>query len=335
MDQPLSRDALRRLLDSSNLHDITAAADAARRAKHALRTTVPVVQPFDPDGAYTMCPVTGMPAPEGGFPASLDDVHDAVTDLVLLPAPGADADAVRSVWRMLPGAPPEDADELTPTVQLGTTDTWIDAGLDHDFAAWRAQGVRVIDDGVDPRHHPARGVEGAAKWTSFWRAASNAGLRGHATVLYGPGIDLDAVFAQIDAIVALQADTNVFLSVSPSVIGPDGASPGDATITHASFDLRVLAACRLALPGVDHVSYRIGRGDLKTAHTALLCGVDDLVGELFLGLRDAKADAEARDLSLAEMQAWLAEAGFEGRVRNGIFATESVEDRLAWLREAG
>lgn len=320
-----SRAAVRALLDAPNLHDITAAADAAREERHGRATTVAVTQALDPDGAHVLCPITGIGAAH--FARSIDDLSDAVTDLLLLPPAGADADAVRAVWQRIP-APPDAGDDFSPTVQLGTTDTWIDAGLDHDLEAWRAQGVRVISDGIDPRHHPARGVEGAAKWTSFWHAASNAGLRGHATVLYGPHLDLDAVFAQIDAIAAVQADSGVFLSVSPSVIGPNGAARGDDDATQASLDLRVLAACRLALPDVEHVSFRIARSDLKTAHTALLCGVDDLVGELFLGVRDRAADAAAKDLSVREMRAWLEEAGFEARVRNGVFDHEGFDDVL-------
>ena len=334
MTSDLSRDALRTLLDSADLHDITAAADGARREAHALRTTVAVVQQLDPHGAFSMCPVTGIGAGEGGFPRSVEGIADAVTDLLLLPPAGADADVVRAVWQSIPAPPTDTGEAMVPTVQLGTTDTWIGAGLDRDLAAWREQGIRVISDGIDPRHHPARGVEQAAKWTSFWHAAANAGMRGHATVLYGPGLDLDAVFAQIDAIAQVQADSGVFLSVTPSVIGPDGATAGDDASTHATFDLRVLAACRLALRGVEHLSYRIARSDLKTAHTALLCGVDDLVGELFLGTRDRKADAEARDLSLAEMKGWLAEAGFEGRVRNGAFETEGFDEVLDLVGDA-
>jgi len=323
----LSRAALRALLESPNLHDITAAADAAREELHGRRTTVAVVQELDPQGVHQQCPVCGIEAGEDGFARTVEDVADVVTDLLLLPAKGSDADAVRVVWQMLP-PPPLEAEGMIPTVQIGTTDTWIDAGLDRDFAAWRDQGVRVVSDGIDPLHHPSRGVDGAAKWTSFWHAAANAGLRGHASVLFGPNLDLDAVFAQIDAIAAVQADTGVFLSVMPSVIGVDGATAADADTTQASFDLRVLAACRLALPEVEHLSYRIPRSDLKTAHTALLCGVDDLVADLFLGVRDRKADAAARDLSVREMKAWLEEAGFEARVRNGSFDTEGFDDLL-------
>ena len=326
---PYSRDhdALRALLQSRNPHDITAAADAARRDRHGLVTTVAVVQPFDPRSAHRRCPVTGMPAGEDGFAVMLDEIHDAVTDLLVLVPDGADADVVRAIWNELPPPPAVVEGEMQPTVQLGTTDTWIEAGLGEDLAAWREQGVRVISDGVDPRQHPARGIDAAARWISFWHAAANAGLRGHATVLFGPDHDLDSVFAQIDVIGQVQEETGVFLSVSPCVIGSGPASDDDAQLTHASFDLRVLAACRLGT-AVDHVSMRYARSDLKSAHTSLLCGVDDLIGPLFLGVRDRKDDAESRDLSLVEMKAWLEEAGFEARVRNGAFETESFESTL-------
>lgn len=327
------RDELRALLDRPNIHDITAAADEARRDRHDRTTTVAVVEPFDPRGAHTRCPLTGIRAGNGGFARSLDDIHDVVTDLLVLVPEGASADEVRSIWRLLPSPPADGEDEMLPTVQLGTTDTWIEAGIDHDLAAWVEQGMRVVSDGIDPRNHPARGIDPAARWTSFWHTAANVGLRGHATVLFGPDHDLDSVFAQIDAINAVQADTGVFLSVSPCVIGAGPAGDDDDALTHASFDLRVLAACRLGLPGVEHVSLRYERSDLKTAHTALLCGVDDLIGHLFLDTRDRKADTEAKDLSLREMRAWLEEADFTARVRNGLFATEDFAALLGDAEE--
>lgn len=333
MSSDLSRAELRALLASRDLHDITAAADAARQDRHGRTTTVAVVQVLDPFGSHAVCPVTGIVARDGGFARTVEGLSDAVSDLVLLPPTGADADGVRATFQRIP-APPTEGEGMVPTIQIGTTDTWIDAGLDHDLEAWRAQGLRVVSDGIDPRHHPALGVDGAAKWTSFWHTASNAGLRGHATVLFGPHLDLDAVFAQIDAIEAVQAETGVFLSVTPSVIGPDGATADDGDATQASFDLRVMAACRLGLLGVDHVGYRVPRSDLKTAHTALLCGVDDLVVDLFLGARDRKADASAHDLSVREMRAWLEEAGFIARVRNAAFDAEDFDGVLDLLEDA-
>ena len=44
--------------------------------------------------------------------------------------------------------------------------------------------------------------------------------------------------------------------------------------------------------------------------------------------------AEARDLSLAEMRAWLQEAGFTARVRNGVFETAEFDEALAMLEDS-
>lgn len=323
-----SRAALKALLAEPVPHEIAAAADAARQDRFGLTTTVALVDHLDPRGAWGTCPVTGM---AGSFATSLGDVSDRATDLVLLPPAGASLEDLAGLWGVLPERP--DTDGFLPTVQLGTTDTWIaalDAALADDAKSLSAfTGLSIVSDGIFPSAHPVRGPEQGRRWEKFWRGAAQAGLKGHATVLYGPGHGLDAVFAQLDAIAAIQSETDVFLSVAPCIFAPDHLGADDDKLTHASLDLRVWAACRLADTGVEHVSLRFERGDLKSAHTALRCGVDDLVGRLFLGNRDRKADSESSDLSASEMERWLGEAGLEMRVRNGGFDSVSPMEVLA------
>lgn len=324
MSPPYDREALRALLAQPNPHDIIAVAHAERLHRHEMRTTVAVIDHLDPNGTHRRCPMSGVQAPNGGFARELEGISDLTTELVLLPRPGASLGELRDLLQLLPPRPHTEAGEVLPTVQVGCADDWIaalageDAGL--VFGEMGALGLQVVSDGVHPRVHPARGDDEAESWSSFWRAAASAGLRGHAVVLYGPEHDLESVFAQIDAIAAVQRDTGVFLSVAPCIFDPRGhGGPGDHLLTQASFDLRVLAACRLGLADIDHLSLRYECSDLKSAHTSLLCGVDDLLGHLFLGDRDHKADAEAIDLGLDEMEEWLEEAGFEPSVRNGMF----------------
>jgi hypothetical protein len=323
-----SRAALKALLAEPVPHEIAAAADAGRQDRFGATTTVALVDHLDPQGSWGTCPLTGI---SGGFASSLEGVSDRVTDLILLPPAGASLEDLAGLWKLLPERP--QADEFMPTVQLGTTDTWIaalDSALADDSKALSSfAGLSIVSDGIFPSAHPVRGQEQGKRWEKFWRGAAKAGLKGHATVLYGPGHGLDSVFAQLDAIAAIQEETGVFLSVAPCIFAPDHLGTDDDKLTHASLDLRAWAACRLADTGVDHVSLRFERSDLKSAHTALRCGIDDLVGRLFLGDRDRKADSESRDLSAAEMDRWLAEVGLNMRVRNGGFDSVSPMEVLA------
>jgi len=325
-----SREALRALLSEPVPHEIVAAADAARRESFGARSTVSLVDHLDPDGAWGTCPVTGIVASDG-FAADLEKVSDRTTDLVLLPAPGASLDDLASLWGQLPKPPSGPA--FAPTAQLGTTDTWIAAidasGAEDSAALAHFKGLQIVSDGIFPVAHPVRGSQARERWERFWRGAAAAGLRGHATVLYGPGHDLDSVFAQLDAITDVQRDTGVFLSVAPCIFQPDQLGSEDALLTQASLDLRVWSACRLDDTGVEHVSLRYERSDLKSAHTALSCGVDDLIGHLYLGDRDKKADTESFDLSIVEMDRWLREVGLELSIRNGRFDTVSPSEVLA------
>jgi hypothetical protein len=324
-----SRETLRALLSEPVPHEIVAAADATRREHFGARSTVSLVDHLDSAGAWETCPLTGFMAP-GGFATDLEQVSDRTTDLVLLPVPGASLDDLASLWGQLPPRPAGPG--FAPTAQLGTTDTWIvaiDASGAEDAAALaHFAGLQIVSDGVFPSAHPVRGPQARERWERFWRAAAAAGLRGHATVLYGPGHDLDSVFKQLDVITAVQRDTGVFLSVAPCIFRPDQLGAEDALLTQASLDLRVWAACRLDDTGVEHVSLRYERSDLKSAHTALCCGVDDLIGHLYLGDRDKKTDTESVDLSVREMDRWLREAGLELSIRNGRFDTVSPSEVL-------
>lgn|GEM_PF-5398530 len=324
----LSRDALLTLLSQPVPHEIAAAADAVRQERFALQTTVSLPAQLDPAGDWGSCPVTGL---DGGFAASLDDIPDRATDLVLLPAPGSSLEDLAALWGLLPVRP--QGEDFMPTAQLGSTDTWI-AAIDSASAADAAvltnfRGLQIVSDGVFPSAHPVRGAQAGERWSRFWRAAAGAGLKGHATVLYGPGHGIESVLDQLEAISVVQRDTGVFLSVAPCVFDGDRMGSDDALLTQASQDLRAWAACRLLDTGVAHVSLRYARSDLKSAHAAVRCGIDDLVGGVFLGDRDRKADSESADLSVAEMDRWLDEVGLVMRVRNGGFDSVSSSEVLA------
>ncbi len=332
MDPIVDRSSLRAWLEQPQPHEILAAADAERARRHGRTTTVVALERVDATGSHTWCPLTGRPAPEGGFARDPAAVSDAVSDLLLLVEEAAPLEALESTLAGL-GEPPGD-EEFAPTVQVGTADDWIAALEGRESGARlrraRERGLGAISEGVAPRVHPSAGPAATERWRAFWTEVAAAGLRGHAVVLYGGPYDLEAVLAQIDAIAAVQDHCGVFLSVAP-VIAPVGERPEatDALRTHALEDLRIWAACRLGLPGVDHVSLRYDRGDLKSTHAALRGGIDDLVGHLHLHRRDRRADADHPDLSLPEMERWLQESGMRALVRNARFETLPLERFIA------
>lgn len=322
MTTALDSAALRSLLDQPDPHVIAAAAHEARVDRFGLRTSIAAVAHVDPSGCRSHCPVTGELAPTAGFARGLAELPDSISDLILLAAGNPSAQDFAGLLDLLPGVPPRDAG-FAATVQLDAADVWMN--LDLDLRELADRGVRVISEGVAPRLHPAFGD--AERCAGFWRDVATAGMRGHAVVLYGPGLGLDSVFEQLSFIASVQRETSVFLSIAPCIFNSDAPmSSEDHLLTQASLDLRVLAACRLYETGVDHVSVRYERGDLKSAHMALACGADDLVGHLYLQARDKKADVEAKDLSLQEAQRWIAEAGFQPRLRNGLFEFTSFEE---------
>lgn len=318
---------LRELLSSPNLHDIIDAAHAARTARHGRRTTFVAVDHLDlsrgPGRGWS--PLTGAPAPAGGFAKDLDGLSEHATEIAILVEDGADLERLRAAWAALPPRPSSSPDgELLASVQLATSSQWIEALADQDveqvLRSW--QGLGVISDGIRPRIHPAFGEESFRRWQAFWRAAAAAGVSGNATVLYGRHHDLESVLEQIEVIAKLQAETRVFASVSPVIYTPEGfGGAQDALATHARFDLQCLAACRLGLGDVEHLRFLYECSDLKTAHAALFCGADDLEGSLHLADRDRRADAESDQLSLDEMPKWLEEVGLEAHLRNGLYET--------------
>jgi hypothetical protein len=303
-------------------------ADAARQDRHGRRTTFVANAHLACGGASPpWCPITGEPAPEAGFPHDVPEMADAATQVLIHPGPEAGPDEIRAA---VARASELLGDAAHPcTAQIATASVWAEAfspgDLERALSEASERGVAVLSDGVRPALHPALGEESATRWKAAWRAAAVAGQRGQATVLYGPDFDLDAVFTQLDAIRNLQEECGVFDAVSPIVHRAEGfGGATDALATQAREDIRVLAACRLALDNVEHLRIYYECTDLKSAHTSLLCGVDDLEGHLFLGSRDKRTDAESNDLSLAEMSRWLEEVGLEAHLRDGLYRSRPV-----------
>jgi 2-iminoacetate synthase ThiH len=210
---------------------------------------------------------------------------------------------------------------VIPSFQLGSTDLWIDAGADASvLGEARAAGLKLVSDGVRPRHHPAHGEAEAESWSSFWLAAAEAGLKGNATVLFGPAHDLDSVLDQLEAIARVQHACGVFMSLAPVIYDPQ--RPEGSTLealTQGRQDLQIFALSRVCGSGIEHLRMLYACSDLKMAHLTLASGVDDLEGHLFDGKRTPRETADTFDMNLDEIEAWMSEAGYEPVLRNGIF----------------
>lgn len=316
--------SLRELLAQTDPHAITRAADAARRERHGTRTTFAAVAHLDRASRASFCPVCGSGREEGHFVGEIAELPPATTELHVLCPPDGDQAGREAAWQeahswarsrgTLFGG-------IEPSVQLGTSSQWLEwearEGLDLGATLWewQRQGLAMLSDGVHPERHAAHPAH-AADWERFWGLAAAAGLRGNLSLLYGPAHPRESLLDQLARAAKLQADNGVFASVAPVIFEPARFAPGGLA-THASADLRALAAARLGLPGVDSVRLYVAASDWKSAHFALACGVDDLEAPLVLRERSRSEDADASDLSLAEMGPWLAQVGYAPHLRNG------------------
>ena len=340
-DGTLDSEAVNQMLQHANPLDAASRADALRRRLHGDVTSFTLVRSLDLGASLGYNPINGIDSSTfpslAGHPVKpeelpsflIEHAHPAAGDYQLL-FPGevngrtlaAFAQAAAQAIEELLG----DAGESPrPTFQLGTADTWM--GVDTSaLGAARQAGLRVVSEGIRPVHHPAHGEGMHRLWEAFWRKAADAGLRGNATVLFGPQHNFDSVLWQLEAIAAVQSESGVFLSVAPVVYDPSGfQGADDSLLTQGQFDLRVLSACRLMETGIDHLRMLYARSDLKMAHLGLSCGVDDLEGPLFDEERSPKEVADTFDLSLEEMVRWLEEAGYTPALRNGIFELQPEE----------
>jgi hypothetical protein len=309
------------ILTDPSLHSAGSRAHALREERFGPRSSFSAVEHVAA-GEHAYCPVCGQrPTQRAWLEPSLEGIEEIASELHVVPMPGADAEGLLA---SIPQAG-ENSRGLARTALVGVASDWMRAADGDDLRLLgeaRGRAMRVLSDGVLPAIHPARGAEAAARWAAFWRSAAAAGLRGFASLYYGPHHDESSIGDQLEAIGSLQEETQVFLSVCP-VVDPGSTFGGlqDSLLTHGDDDLRILAACRLVLSSIEHLTLLYNRTDLKMAHIALLGGVDDLSGHLALGSRNAKDDANSDDLSISEMESWMRDAGMEARLRNACFET--------------
>jgi hypothetical protein len=316
-----SRAEIVEILNHPNLHVAGGQAHDLRHERFGANSSFSAVEHVAA-GEHAYCPVCGQrPTQRTWLPPSLAGMSEAASELHVAAAPGAGAKI------LLGAAPPlgKSAHGLERSALVGVASDWMRASDGDDvrlLVEAREHGVKVMSDGVLPAIHPARGAEAGERWASYWRAAASAGLRGFASLFYGPRHDQESIADQLEAIAAVQDATQVFLSVCP-VVDPGRAFGGlqDTALTHGDTDVRMLATCRLVLKEVEHLTLLYNRTDLKMAHIALLGGVDDLSGHLTLEKRSQREDANHDDLSLAEMENWMRDAGMEARLRNACFET--------------
>lgn len=316
-----TRSEILEMLNGGELHRMGERAHAARLERFGVQSSFAAVEHVSA-GEHAYCPQCGQrPSQRAWIRPGDDEVHPGASEIHVVVAPGAAAEL------LLDSIPEPGSNDrgLVRNALVGVAADWMGAAgsqLETVLAEARERGLRVMADGVLPVMHPARGDDAAGRWKQFWRVAAAAGMRGFASVFHGPGHDDESIAAQLEAISAVQDECGVFLSVCP-VVDPGDRFGGvqDGLLTHGDADLRVLAACRLALEKVEHLTLLYNRSDLKMAHIALLGGVDDLNGHLELGERSLRDDVNTDDLSIQEMESWMRDAGMEASLRNSLFET--------------
>lgn len=313
-----SRAELTELLHPSQLHEISARAQALRDERFGSRASLPFLAHRRQPGSAEWCAICGAQPGE----ASERTIHASSTDLHVLPPAEADASS------LLEGL--SEQDDAFRTIQIGCAGDWMAAseGDDHELLkSAHDRGLRVLSDGILPRVHPARGAEASHRWQRFWRCVAELGMVGHATLLQNSAGEHIRILDQIETIAALQDECRVFASVRVVIDpGPRFGGVQDGLLSHGVDDLRALAACRLGLADIEHLTFCFERSDLKVAHVALASGADDLEGTLHLDPRTAREDANSNDLSISEMARWMREAGFTPLLRNGAFETQNYPE---------
>jgi len=340
----LNKKSLLSALDGADPLALVARADAQRRKLHGRLTRYVLLRSLNWGAGERFSPLSGIELADspdaslpGGTPhelgtAVLERAHPAAGDYQiilkrgissaqLVEYAGACASALAELGSSRSNGNSAAGARVLPTFQLGNADLWIDAGADASvLGEARAAGLRLVSDGVRPRNHPAHGEAAARSWTSFWRAAGEAGLRGNASVLFGPAHDPGSVIDQLEAIARVQHECGVFNSLAPVIHDPKRPEGGaSAALTQGRQDLQVFALSRVCPSGIEHLRMLYACSDLKMAHLTLASGVDDLEGHLFDGKRTPCETADTFDMNLDEIEAWLNEAGYEPVLRNGIF----------------
>lgn len=153
---------------------------------------------------------------------------------------------------------------------------WLEALRDAGLSLLRGDDAELLVDGWRARRNPALLPQEA--WLAIHREAHRLGLQSTASVRYGSGEAPDERVAHLLRLSALQRETGGLLAVRPEPWDPERWPVDDfldLPLTTGLEDLRMVAVCRLAFPGV-HVEVSWRMVDDKLAQTALRFGADTL-----------------------------------------------------------
>lgn len=155
-----------------------------------------------------------------------------------------------------------------------------DAGLD----SMPGGGAEILDPSVRPA--VARGKCTGEQWLDTMEQAHSLGIRSNATMLYGHVERIEHVVDHLARIRALQERTGGFITFIPLRFSLDNTELEQKGMVEREcsslYDLRVVALSRLMLAGaLDNISvYWVAYGR-KLAQVALASGGNDLVGTAF------------------------------------------------------
>jgi aminodeoxyfutalosine synthase len=202
------------------------------------------------------------------------------------------------------------------------------------LAALREAGLDAITGGGAEIFRPevrtaiARGKESAAEYLDVHRTWHQLGGRSTCTMLYGHVESIEDRIDHLRQLRQLQDETHGFTGFIPLPYHPENNAIPVATAPTAYDTIRTIAASRLYLDNVPHITaYWVGLG-MKLAQVALNFGADDLHGtiheEHIFHMAGAQTPAAQTE---AEMVKAIRETGRVPVQRNTFYEPVKVWER--------
>jgi cyclic dehypoxanthinyl futalosine synthase len=179
-------------------------------------------------------------------------------------------------------------------------------------------GAEILEDETRKRIL-SRAKAPTQVWLDVHREAHDLGLRTTATMMFGVGEPNSARVEHLIGIRNLQDQTGGFTAFIPWTFQDFQTDLEGEVNTSGGFDyLKTLAISRLALDNIDHVQGSWVTQGPKIGETSLFFGADDL-GSIMLEENVVAAAGAQHQMSQADMERIISDAGFEPRQRRTLY----------------
>jgi cyclic dehypoxanthinyl futalosine synthase len=179
-------------------------------------------------------------------------------------------------------------------------------------------GAEVLEDETRRRIF-SRAKASTGQWLAVHRAAHELGMRTTATMMFGVGEPLAARVAHLERVRELQDATGGFTAFIPWTFQEENTDLEGEVEPSGGYDyLRTLAISRLALDNVVHVQGSWVTQGPKIGQLSLFFGADDL-GSIMLEENVVAAAGVSWRMTQGEMERLIADAGFTPRQRRTLY----------------